>query len=97
MLYHGNPHGVCRRAPPVSGEFSEVSGGSVCGEWADKNITNEQAEQRELVRRFALALVTAGYQDKVHKIWQRAAEFADYEGQVMAGFTTTTTTYKSKD
>ena len=82
VQYHGKPHGVCRRNPPVNGEFSEVSGDSMCGEWQDKNITPEQAERRELVKQFAAALVTSGSQDMVHQIWQRAAEFADYEGQV---------------
>ena len=81
MLYHGKPHGVCRRNPPVNGEFSEVHGDSMCGEWADKTITPEQAERSELVRQFAVAMVAAGSQEMVHQVWQRAAELADYEGQ----------------
>ena len=81
MQYHGKPHGVCRRNPPVNGEFSEVHGDSMCGEWADKTITPEQAERSELVRQFAVAMVAAGSQEMVHQVWQRAAELADYEGQ----------------
>jgi hypothetical protein len=61
MLYHGKPHGVCRRNPPVSGEFPEVHGDSMCGEWADKTITPEQAERSELVRQFAVAIVQGMY------------------------------------
>jgi len=81
MQYHGKPHGVCRRNPPVNGEFSEVHGDSMCGEWADAKISPEQAERRELVRQFAVAMVAAGSQEMVHQVWQRAAELADYEGQ----------------
>jgi len=82
MLFHGKPHGVCRRNPPVGGEFPEVSGHSMCGEWQDKNSTPEQHERRELIRQFAVALVASGSEAMVHQVWQRAAELADYEGQV---------------
>ena len=61
MQYHGKPHGVCRRNPPVNGEFSEVHGDSMCGEWADKTITPELAERSELVRQFAVAIVQGMY------------------------------------
>ena len=82
LQYYGKPHGVCRRNPPVGGEFPDISGDSMCGEWADKNITPEEAERREFVRQFAVALVASGSQDMIHKIWRQAALFADYEGQV---------------
>ena len=84
MLFHGKPHGVCRRNPPVGGEFPEVSGHSMCGEWLDKNITPKEHERREMVRRFALAIVASDPEGDtmVHRVWQRAAEFADHEGQV---------------
>ena len=82
MQYHGKPHGVCRRNPPVGGEFPEASGDSTCGEWSDKTITPEQAERRKLIQQFAVALVASGSEAMVHQVWQRAAEFADYEGQV---------------
>lgn len=83
MLYHGRPHGVCRRNPPVGGEFPEVRGDSMCGDWQDKTITPEQHERRELVQRFAVAIVASDPEgdSMVHRVWQRAAELADYEGQ----------------
>ena len=59
--YNGKPYGVCRRSPPINGEFSEVSSDSMCGEWQDKTITPEQAEQRELAARFAVAIVQGCY------------------------------------
>ena len=80
MQYHGKPHGVCRRNPPVGGEFSEVAGDSMCGEWSDKNITPEQHERRELVRQFALAIVEGVYANPddvdVHVMLQ-AKRYAD--------------------
>jgi len=84
MLYHGRPHGVCRRNPPVGGEFPEVRGDSMCGDWQDKTITPEQHERRELVQQFAVAIVAGDPEGDtmVHRVWQRAAELADYEGQV---------------
>jgi hypothetical protein len=33
----------------------------MCGEWADKTITPEQAERSELVRQFAVAIVQGMY------------------------------------
>lgn len=82
MQYHGKPHGVCRRQPPVGGEFPEVSGDSMCGEWSDKNITPEQAERRELVRRFALAIASGLKEPKLcypADIWADARRYAEAE------------------
>ena len=76
--------GQCRRYPPtqsIETGWIEASPFDWCGEWSDKNITPEEAERRELVRQFAVALVASGSQDMIHKIWQQAALFADYEGQ----------------
>jgi hypothetical protein len=86
MLYHGKPHGVCRRNPPVNGEFSEVHGDSMCGEWADKNISPEQAERRELVRQFAVAIVAGDFGHEGggignKKIWECAQQIVDAEMQ----------------
>lgn len=82
MLYHGKPHGVCRRNPPVGGEFPEVSGDSMCGEWLDKNITPKEHERRELVRQFAVAIV-AGLKDARQcypaDIWADARRYAEAE------------------
>ncbi len=54
-----------------------------CGEWTDASITPQQAERRELVQRFAVAIVASDPEGDtmVHRVWQRAAELADYEGQ----------------
>ena len=93
MQYHGKPHGVCRRNPPVGGEFPEASGDSMCGEWADKTITPEQAERQELVRRFALAIVDGWYasgsnadpdrfvwpDEEPEDVWERAERIVNAE------------------
>jgi hypothetical protein len=56
----------------------------MCGDWQDKTITPEQHERRELVQQFAVAIVAGDPEGDtmVHRVWQRAAELADYEGQV---------------
>jgi hypothetical protein len=58
----------------------------MCGEWSDKNITPEQAEARELVRQFAVAIVAGDfvYRDQglgPEDIWECARHIADAEGQ----------------
>ena len=77
----GELTGECRIRSVPQDDFPKRSAAEDCGEWQDKNITPEQAERRELVRQFAVALVASGSQDMIHKIWQQAALFADYEGQ----------------
>jgi hypothetical protein len=53
-----------------------------CGEWADKAITAEQEERREMVRQFAVALLTRhGDSLTPHDAWKLAAEMADAEPQ----------------
>jgi len=76
--------GQCRRYPPTQSievGWIEASPFDWCGEWADKNITPEQHERRELIKQFAVALVVSGSDAMVHQVWQRAEELADYEGQ----------------
>ena len=77
--------GECRRYPPqhlnTQRGWLMVEQSEFCGEWQDKNVTPEQHERRELVQRFAVAIVASGSQDMIHRIWQQAAELADYEGQ----------------
>ena len=54
----------------------------MCGEWADKNITPEQAERRELVRRFALAIASGLKEPKLcypADIWADARRYAEAE------------------
>jgi hypothetical protein len=55
-----------------------------CGEWADKNITPEQEERRELVRRFAVALTSGAVFDQSIKqtadaVWIVAQAMVDAE------------------
>ena len=85
LQYPSQDIGQCRRYPPTQNTeagWLEVRHTDFCGEWSDKNITLEQHEQRELIKQFAVALVASGSEAMVHQVWQRAAEFADYEGQV---------------
>ena len=79
MEYHGKRHGVCRRLPPVGGEFPESSGDSICGEWQDATITPEQAERRELMKRFAEAIVRGMYTntDASLNVMPQAQRFTD--------------------
>ena len=75
--------GECRIRSVPQDDFPKRSAAEDCGEWQDKNITPEQHERRELVQRFALAIVASDPEGDtmVHRVWQRAAELADYEGQ----------------
>ena len=79
--------GECRRYPPqhpqICRRWLTVEQSESCGEWQDDRITPEQAERRELVRQFAVAIVASDPEGDtmVHRAWQRAAELADYEGQ----------------
>lgn len=86
LKYTGQSIGQCRRYPPTQIHGSgwlEVDEHDWCGEYADRNATSEEAKRRELVRQFALAIVAsdAAGDSMVHRVWQRAAELADYEGQ----------------
>jgi len=66
----------CRRAP-----FETTWKTSFCGEWADASITPEQEEMRELVRRFAVAMISAGMPID-DTTWNEAAKFAAAEPQI---------------
>ncbi len=86
LRYTSQDIGQCRRYPPTQNTetgWLEVSHFDWCGEWQDGSITPEQAERRELVRQFAVAIVASDPEGDtmVHRVWQRAAELADYEGQ----------------
>jgi hypothetical protein len=51
-----------------------------CGEWADKTITPEQEERREMVRQFAVALLTRhGDSLAPDDAWDLAMRMADAE------------------
>ncbi|NBN88042.1 MAG: hypothetical protein EBV32_03000 [Proteobacteria bacterium] len=75
--------GYCQRRSPISVEdLWPITGkGSSCGEWADVSITPEDEERQELIRRFAVALVTAGGPID-DSIWYEAAELAALEPQI---------------
>ena len=87
LRYTSQEIGECRRYPPQHPQtqmlWPLVNQGASCGEWADRSVTAEQAERRELVQRFAVAIVASDPEGDtmVHRVWQRAAELADYEGQ----------------
>ena len=78
----GESTGECRIRSLPQDNFPKRAATEDCGEWQDGRFTPEQHERRELVKQFAVALVASGSQDMIHKIWQQAALFADYEGQV---------------
>ena len=85
LQYPSQDIGQCRRYPPTQNTeagWLEVRAFDWCGEWQDGRFTPEQHERRELIKQFAAALVASGSEAMVHQVWQRAAEFADYEGQV---------------
>lgn len=68
------PMGMCWRYPAM--ENTDRS--AFCGEWRDKDITPEQEQRQELVRRFAVALAgTDNYGPD--KVWEWAAKLADAE------------------
>ena len=81
----GFPLGQCRRDSPIQSlEWPQVSSNDFCGEWADKSITPEQEERRELVRQFAMAIVQGVISHPTLKatqpiIWKMAEELADAE------------------
>lgn len=88
--YDGNAvSGACRRRAPQAAfdtiiddhsvEWPTVFPEEFCGQWADKTITPEQEERRELVRRFAVAIAgtewAAGYSES--EVWRFANNMAD--------------------
>jgi hypothetical protein len=63
--------------------WPEISAKGWCGEWADGNITPEQEQRREMVRQFAVALLTRhGDSLAPHDAWRMAAEMADWEPKI---------------
>ena len=69
--------GQCRQSASA---LPEVYNTDFCGQWADKTITAEQEQRREMVRQFAVALLTGcGNALAPHDAWGLAAEMADAE------------------
>ena len=75
-------YGYCHRNAPTQGPLCwvrpQVEADATCGEWADKTITPEQEERRELVRRFAMAIVASGV-SMGQAAWDMAEQLADAE------------------
>ena len=76
-------NGECCRYPavPVAEHFDRPTPSADwgCGEWADGSITPEQEERRELVRRFAVAIVSDGEIRSADDVWKVATMLADAE------------------
>jgi hypothetical protein len=75
-----------RRTPTGEGEWPSVKITDFCGEWADKAITAEQEERREMVRQFAVAIMSAEYAAEPclqwDRIWTAAKNMAAAEPQI---------------
>ena len=74
--WSGKQVGQCRQN---AAGLPEVYNTDFCGQWADKTITPEQEEKRELVRRFAVAIVSDGEIRSADDVWKVAAMLADAE------------------
>ena len=80
----GELTGECRIRSVPQDDFPKRSAAEDCGEWQDKNITPEQAERRELVRRFAVAIVAGdnrAFSCEPTFVWQLAEQYVDAEEQ----------------
>ena len=86
MRYTSQEIGECRRYPLQHPQtqmlWPMVNQSAWCGEYTENSGTAEKTKRRDLIRQFAVALVASGSEAMVHQVWQMAAEFADYEGQV---------------
>ena len=78
-------YGYCHKRPPIVSDgdeaFPSTHKSCWCGEWSDKTITPEQEEMRELTRRFAVAMISAGMPID-DTTWNEAAKFAAAEPQI---------------
>lgn len=79
-------YGYCYRNAPTQGPLCwvrpQVEADATCGQWADKTITPEQEERREMVRRFAVAIAgtewATGFSES-SEAWRFANNMADAE------------------
>ena len=77
--------GVCRRFPPVAAQSEVVTGtDTFCGEWSDASITPEEEDLQELIRRFAVAIMSAQWAANCPEgqVWAVAASLAAAEPQI---------------
>ena len=72
-IWAGRPVGQCRQN---AAGLPEVYNTDFCGQWADATITPEQEERRELVRRFAVAIVSSGV-SMGQAAWDMAEQLVD--------------------
>ena len=74
--------GECRIRSVPEDAFPERLAKDACSEWQDSKLL-KQLERRELIRRLAMAIIASDRAGNltIERIWQRAAEFADAEGQ----------------
>ena len=81
-------YGYCHKRPPIvsdGGEsFPSTHKSCWCSEWADKTITPEQEEMRELTRRFAVAIMSTQWAANCPEgqVWAVAASLAAAEPQI---------------
>jgi hypothetical protein len=92
-------YGYCSKRPPIVSSndesFPSTHKSVWCGEWADASITPEQAERRELVRKFALSIVEGWYasanrlpedqfvwpEEEPWRVWEQAEIIVEWEGR----------------
>ena len=82
--------GACMRNPPQRiaepqyDEWPKTHATDRCGEWSDASITPEQEDRQELTRRFAVAIMSAGWAVNYHdgQVWAIAAGLAAAEPQI---------------
>ena len=75
--WHNKQVGQCRQN---AAGLPEVYDTDFCGQWADKTITPEQEQKRELVRRFAVAIAATEWcSNATDEVWRLATMLADAE------------------
>jgi hypothetical protein len=77
---------MCRRNPPIDldGSVPQTAATDWCGEWADKTITPEQEDLRQLTRQFAVAIMSTEWGKNLSHIglWGAAEKLAVAEPQI---------------
>jgi len=83
--------GACMRNPPqrvgnLQDDWPKTHATDRCGDWSDASITPEQEERQELIRRFAVAIMSAEYAAepclRFDRIWAAAQNMAAAEPQI---------------
>lgn len=81
--HSGLSTGDCQKRPPssITSKWPSTDEVDFCGEWSDGTITPEQEEKWELVRRFAVSIVSAGLDKKFanEDVWYMAEKLANAE------------------